>query len=101
MTKMLFQNIPTGDAIQYLNTITDTLPTSIAEPIQAAGAQLIPANPQSPMVAQPPQPLAVENPSAVRAAEQAVVDTPKAASNTLWVGGAVVLGLAFLMLRKR
>jgi len=95
----LFQNIPTGDAITYLNTITDTLPTSIAEPIQAAGAQLIPANPQSPMVAHPPQPLAVENPSAMQTT--AVVETPKGKTNTLLVGGAVLAGIAYLLLRKR
>jgi hypothetical protein len=96
----LFHNIPTGEAVTYLNTLTETLPTSMAEPIQAAGAALIPTNPQSPMVAQPPQPLAVMNPSDYQEPQE-VAETPKAATNTMLVGALVLGGLGLMLLRRR
>lgn len=99
MASSLFNTIPTGDAIQYLNTVTEALPTRIADPIQAAVATLLPVNPQAPMTAQAPQPLAVENPSAGQ--QVVVVPTKKSSTNTWIVGGVVAAGLAFLMLRKR
>lgn len=95
----LFKTIPTGDAITYLNTVIEALPTRIAEPINAAAAHLLPANPQAPMSAQAPAPLAVVDPSTVR--EAMVVETPKAKTNAWLIGGLLVGGLALLALRKR
>jgi len=94
MTKMSFPS-----AMQDLTTVTNFLPTRVADPVRAAGDRILSlANPQSPMIASPPKPLAVINPDTLR--QPAVVETPKAKSNALLVGGVVAAGLALMFLKK-
>jgi len=89
---------PVQAAMQDLTPVTNFLPTRVADPVRAAGDRILSlANPQSPMIASPPKPLAVINPDTLR---QPAVVTPKAKSNALLVGGVVAAGLALMFLKK-